>query len=106
MVLNALRVLKWVSGNWGSSKDKRRLPRVDLLDRGVTSKVSKQSFLAMTKGVSTRLQREMVHQQQELEMIEAELDSGISQLRIEIEKVGSEMRAVFEQLMAKEDVSN
>ena len=35
MVLNALRVLGWVSGNWGSSKDTRRLPRVDPPSRGM-----------------------------------------------------------------------
>ena len=60
----------------------------------------------MADGVSTRLQREMVHQQQELERIETKLDGGISQLRSEIEKVGSEMRAMFEQLMARDDVRN
>ena len=60
----------------------------------------------MADGVSTRLQREMVHQQQELERIETKLDGGISQLRFEIEKVGSEMRAMFEQLMARDDVRN
>ena len=60
----------------------------------------------MKEGVLTRLQREMVHQQQELERIETKLDDGISQLRSEIEKVGSEMRAMFEQLMTRDDVRN
>ena len=41
----------------------------------------------MADGVSICLQRDMVHQQKELERIEAELDGGSSQLQAEIDKV-------------------
>ena len=55
----------------------------------------------MVDDVSTTLQKDMLHQQQELKRIKAKLDGGISQLRIEMEKVGIEMRTMFEQLMTK-----
>ena len=56
----------------------------------------------MADGVSTRLQRDMAHQQQELERIEIKLDGGLAKLQTEIEKMGSEMRSMFEQLMNKD----
>ena len=56
----------------------------------------------MADGISTRLQRDMMHQQQELERIEAKIDGGLLQLRNEIEKMGTEMRSMFEQLMSRE----
>ena len=43
----------------------------------------------------------MLHQQQELERLESKLDGSLSQLHAEIEKLGTEMRTMFEQLMAK-----
>ena len=56
----------------------------------------------MADGISTRLQRDFLHQQQELERIEAKVDGGLLQVKAEIEKMGTEMRAMFEQIMAKE----
>ena len=56
----------------------------------------------MVDGVSTRLQRDMAHQQQELERIEIKLDGGLAKLQTEIEKMGSKMRSMFEQLMNKD----
>ena len=56
----------------------------------------------MADGVSTRLQRDVLHQQQELERIETKIDTGLSQLKVEIEKMGIEMRSMFEQLLAKD----
>ena len=56
----------------------------------------------MADGVSTRLQRDVLHQQQELERIETKIDTGLSQLKVEIEKMGIEMRSMFEELLAKD----
>ena len=56
----------------------------------------------MADGVSARLQRDMAHQQQELERIEIKLDGGLAKLQTEIEKIGSEMRSMFEQIMNKD----
>ena len=49
--------------------------------------------------MSTRLQREVAHHQQR---IEAKIDSGLSLVRTKIEKLGTEMRTMFEQFMAKD----
>ena len=48
------------------------------------------------------MQRDLAHQQQELERIEAKLDGGISKLQGEIEKIGTKMRTMFEKLLYKE----
>ena len=41
-----------------------------------------------------------------MEKIETKLDEGLPKLQTEIEKVGTEMRAMFEQLMNKDVVKN
>ena len=60
----------------------------------------------MADGISTRTQHDLLHQQQELERIEIKFDGSIMQLRSEVEKLGTEMRAMFEQLMAKSDAKH
>ena len=57
----------------------------------------------MADGISTRTQHDLLHQQQELERIEVKFDGSILQLRSEVEKLGTKMIAMFEQLMAKSE---
>ena len=60
----------------------------------------------MADGVSTRMQRDLAHQQQELERIEAKLDGGLAQLHVEIEKVSIEICTMFEKLMSKDTLKS
>ena len=55
----------------------------------------------MADGISTRLQCEVGQHQKELERIESKLDGSVSQLRSEVEQLGTDMRRMFEQIMAK-----
>ena len=65
--------------------------------------ISCQCILAMANGISTRLQCEVGQHQKELERIESKLDGSVSQLRSEVEQLGTDMRRMFEQMMAKRD---
>ena len=63
-------------------------------------------LLAMADGISTRMQREIGQQQKELERVKAKLDGCISQLRVEMEQLGTDMRRMFEQMMLKMETNN
>ena len=60
----------------------------------------------MADGVSTRIQKEVSHQQKELERIESKMDEGMSRLKQDMDKLSSDVKLMFDQLMEKMEGRN